>query len=363
MRHSCRLQRAKYLFAVTLCSLFATGCVTAQRLDVESPIYTNVPRELQMTTMPQYVIEAPDTLLIQTVNNIRRRDDQLRAGDSLQIHSNQTIPILDEDDPVTASFKSIAGTYLVQNDGHVDLGPEYGKVKVAGLTLDQAKEAVIAHLNEIFVKPPRVSVELEQLGGKQAVDGDHLVRPDGTVHLGVYGSVLVAGFTLDQAKVILEDHLSQFILDPEVSIDVLEYASKKYYIITDGGGGGDQVYPFSISGNETVLDAFSNINGLPFNIDKKRIWIARPAPSELDVEQILPVDWNAIARGGSTRTNYQLMPGDRIYAKSDPLITIDTVIGRITAPIERLLGFTILGNSTVRTIQQGQNFNRGGGGF
>jgi hypothetical protein len=30
-------------------------------------------------------------------------------------------------------------------------------------------------------------------------------------------------------------------------------------------------------------------------------------------EQILPVDWNGITRAGNTRTNYQLLPGDRLY--------------------------------------------------
>ena len=33
----------------------------------------------------------------------------------------------------------------------------------------------------------------------QHIRGDHTVRPDGTVYLGVYGSVPVAGYTLSQA--------------------------------------------------------------------------------------------------------------------------------------------------------------------
>src|SRR5581483_6460468 len=33
----------------------------------------------------------------------------------------------------------------------------------------------------------------------QPIQGDHTVRPDGTVYLGVYGSVPVAGYTISQA--------------------------------------------------------------------------------------------------------------------------------------------------------------------
>lgn len=359
MLQTFHLQRATILFAA-LCPMLATGCVTADRLDFDSPIHTNIPRELQKTTMPRYVIEPPDELLIQTVNNIRPRNDKLRPGDSLQVIATPVLPVFEDDDEITRGFKQIASSYLVGNDGSIDLGPQYFKVEVAGLTVDEAKEAILAKLGTKLKVEPWISVELEQLAGTQVVNGLHLVRPDGTVHLGVYGDVLVAGFTLNQAKVLLEEHLSQYILDPEVNIDVNTYASKVYYVITDGGGQGEQVYPFTITGNETVLDAMANINGLPFQADKKRMWIARPAPSELDVEQLLPIDWNAIARGASTRTNYQIMPNDRIYVKADVMITMDSVIAKITAPFERLLGFTLLGNSTVRTIQRGQQLGGGG---
>jgi len=330
-------------------------------MDVPSPIYTNVPRELQKTTMPEYVIEAPDVLLIQTVNNIRRRDDKLMPGDSLQIMSNQTIAILPEDSVVTQSFKEIARAYLIQNDGAVDLGPEYGKVEVAGLTIDEAKVKVIDHLNGILAVPPDVSVELEQLAGKQVIDGEHLVRQDGRVHLGVYGSVLVAGCTLNQAKMMLEEHLAQYILEPEVNLDVLEYNSKVFYIVADGGGEGDQLYRLPITGNETVLDAFSNIGGLPQIGSKYKVWIARPAPAELDAEQILPVEWDQIVRGGSTRTNYQIMPGDRLYVAADPMFATDIFLAKLLAPFERMFGFGLLGHSFIRTTQFGHINNRGGG--
>lgn len=356
---------------LSVSSLFVTGCAATRRMDVQmpSPIYTNVPRELEKTTMPKYVIEPPDELLIQTVNNIRRRDDKLQPGDTLNILASDTIPVSPEDSEVEASFKQIARSYIIENDGAVDLGPKYGKVELAGLTLDEAKVAVeqqLAKTLRAYQGPDAggsVSVTLEALGGKQVIDGSHLVRPDGTVHLGVYGSVHVAGFTLEQAKVMLEDYLSQYILDPEVNIDVLAYNSKVYYIVNDGGGQGDQLTSWPITGNETVLDAMVNTGGLPLIGSKKKIWIARPAPAELDAEQILPVDWDAIVRGGSTRTNYQILPGDRIYVAADPAFATDIWLAKTLAPFERLFGFTLLGNSTVRTIQQGRNFGRGGGGF
>ncbi len=60
-------------------------------------------------------------------------------------------------------------------------------------------------------------------------------------------------------------------------------------------------------------------------------------------------------------TNYQILPGDRIYVKADDLITIDTFVAKVTAPLERIMGFVLLGNGTVRAVQYGHRNNSGGG--
>ena len=94
-------------------------------------------------------------------------------------------------------------------------------------------------------------------------------------------------------------------------------------MITDGAGFGEQVFRFPITGNETVLDAISQINGLPAVASKRRMWVARPSPCEHCCDQVLPVDWRAITEGGSTATNYQLFPGDRVIVMANRLIEFD----------------------------------------
>jgi polysaccharide export outer membrane protein len=143
---------------------------------------------------------------------------------------------------------------------------------------------------------------------------------------------------------------ARYLLDPEVSVDVFAYNSKTYYIVTDGGGYGEQVYRFAHTGNETVLDAMAQINGLPVVASKHRIWVARPAPSEAGCYQILPVDWQAITRGGATTTNYQILPGDRIFVEAEPLVTVDTALARVFSPLERVFGITLLGSAVVHSV-------------
>ena len=42
-------------------------------------------------------------------------------------------------------------------------------------------------------------------------------------------------------KAKIENHLSQYLLDPQVNVDVLGFNSKVFYVILDGGGYGQQV--------------------------------------------------------------------------------------------------------------------------
>src|SRR6266852_7651392 len=113
------------------------------------------------------------------------------------------------------------------------------------------------------IEPPDILL-IEALPDKkldQPIAGPHLVRPDGSVGLGYYGSVSVAGMTLDQAREAVYLKLKESFKEKEiqaelksasdVNVDVIAYNSKVYYIITDGAGYGQQVYRVPVTGNET----------------------------------------------------------------------------------------------------------------
>ena len=53
----------------------------------------DAPRELRKVSLPEYVIEPPDVLLIQTVNNIRPAIAPVEVGEALLVQVNRTIPI------------------------------------------------------------------------------------------------------------------------------------------------------------------------------------------------------------------------------------------------------------------------------
>jgi protein involved in polysaccharide export with SLBB domain len=305
------------------------------------PVGQCVPTEKEKSSLPLYTVEPPDILFIESIRVVPKPPYRIQAGDELQIIA---------DPPETGLGRD---GFFVDPGGRIDLGPAYhpySKVRVGGLTIDEASEAVRAAIAQV-IQNPAVSLTLVQSAAMQPITGEHLVSPDGTVNLGTYGLVYVSGLTLDQARAAIEQHLAQFLDNPQVSVSVFAYNSKVYYVITQGAGLGDQISRLPITGNETVLDAISNINGLS-QLSSKRMWIARPAPSGAGCDVILPVNWEEITAGAATATNYQVLPGDRIFIAENKLIALDSCLNRIISPIERIFGVTLLSTQTVQTINR-----------
>ena len=299
-----------------------------------------IPRELEKVSLPAYTIAPPDILLIDAVRVVPLPPYRAEPLDILLI---QVSGVLDTE--------PIAGPYPIYPEGTINLGFSYGEVPVVGLSLHEIKEAIEKSLRQKKIKEPNATVSLAQSRGLQQIRGEHLVRPDGTVGLGTYGSVPVAGLTLDEAKAAIEALLSQHLLKPEVSVDVAAYNSKVIYIVFDGGGNGEQLVRLPATGNETVLDALSQVGGLQPISSKHQIWVARPGPACSPRDIVMPVDWIAITTRARTETNYQLLPGDRVYVQAQALVTIDTYIAKFISPFERMFGFTLLGDSLIRQFQ------------
>jgi polysaccharide export outer membrane protein len=309
-----------------------------------------IPRELCKVTLPDYVIEPPDVLMVDAIDIVPLPPYRLNSLDVVSINVEGT--------PLE---RPIQGDFPIEPGGLLNLGFEYGKVKVGGLPIDEAEERITAHLRN-YIREPVVFMTLSQIRGLQEIQGEHLVAPDGKINLGTYGRVRVVGLTIEEATAAIESHLANFLENPKIAVDVFGYNSKVYYVITQGAGLGDQIVKMPVMGNETVLDAISNINGLT-SVSSKRIWVARPGRNSQGGDQILPVNWLAMTQRADTETNFQILPGDRVYVAEDRLVAFDNALAKIIAPVERTFGFTLLGTSVVQRLRFFSRFNGNFGGF
>src|SRR5439155_10053494 len=97
---------------------------------------------LAKVSMPAYIIEPPDILLLDPIRLVPKPPYRLEAFDILVIQVGNTLP----DQP-------ISGTYTITPDGAILLGYSYGSLKVAGMTLEEAEAALRAHLARVLQNP------------------------------------------------------------------------------------------------------------------------------------------------------------------------------------------------------------------
>lgn len=340
---------------LAICVLAAgTGCQAIDfytpSLQMPVPAELEAPRELSMMSLPAYRIEPPDEITIRVSKLIPRPSYRIAPSDVLEIEVLGTL-----------RDRRINRLYIVEADGTVNLGLPYGTVSVSGLTVEGAI-AEITRVLQGLLKTPMVSVKLSRSADRERIADRHrTVEPDGMVSLGRYGMVYVSGKTVTEASEAVRQHLLQYFDSPQVSVEVEVFGSKCYYVVTEELGGRGNMLRFPITGNETVLDAVCQMCQAyePAGMSSKTLWVARPTPGSVESEQILPVDWDAVAHGGRTDTNYQLLPGDRVYVVDDSLDATSRVIVKFTNPIRQLLGIAQLGATTGTNMQAlGREYNK-----
>jgi polysaccharide biosynthesis/export protein len=109
-----RLGQRRPAWLMALVVTIACGCQTV-RTPEEKIAKSNLPKEFTKVSMPDYVVEPPDLLIVEVLEALPGRP--------------------------------VSGERLVRPDGKISLG-FYGEVYVAGLTMDEIKEKIVLHLRK-----------------------------------------------------------------------------------------------------------------------------------------------------------------------------------------------------------------------
>lgn len=166
-------------------------------------------------------------------------------------------------------------------------------------------------MTDYFIQPGDVLlVESTDFESFIRFPSDQEVLPDGTIDLGKYGRIVVAGMTLEQIEELAEQQIEQLEgedIEP-INVRLVGAESAVYYVLGEVNAPGS--YP--LIGRETILDAILMAGGITDRASSCDIVLARPTyPNGCRV--VLPVCYDNLTQLGDTSTNYQIRPGDRIY--------------------------------------------------
>jgi protein involved in polysaccharide export with SLBB domain len=175
----------------------------------------------------------------------------------------------------------------------------------AGLPHELAKQA----LPEYYVEPgDHILIETTKTSSDFPAIGDQKIQVDGSIDLGRFGRLRVAGMTVEAIEASIEDRILEVDNKTEpINVQLVEPNAAVVYVLGEVGSPG--AYP--IDGNETVLDAIVAAGGLTSRASPCDIIFVRPtAPDQCRV--VLPVCYRQLTQIGDVTTNYQVQPGDRI---------------------------------------------------
>lgn len=160
-----------------------------------------------------------------------------------------------------------------------------------------------------FVEPgDRLLIEPVELDSKFQAVGDQEVQVDGSVDLGRFGRIRVAGMTVEAIELAVASQIADISGQPEeVNVQLLETNASRIYVLGAVGSPGT----YELAGNETVLDVIMKAGGLTSRASPCDIIMVRPT-NPCDSRVVQRVCYRQITQLGDVSSNYQLQPGDRV---------------------------------------------------
>ena len=141
----------------------------------------------------------------------------------------------------------------------------------------------------------------------------YIVRPDGKVTFPLIGDIDVTGKTVTEFTRQLEASLAEYLVRPQVSVNILKLGTTRVYVL------GEVKKPglYELEKSHRVLDALGKAEGFTEKAAKKKIFLIRKGAEEPELVNI-----NNFLKKSDQSQNYVLNEGDCLYLTSNGKINI-----------------------------------------
>ncbi|MFH1995721.1 MAG: polysaccharide biosynthesis/export family protein [Candidatus Omnitrophota bacterium] len=230
------------------------------------------------------------------------------------------IKVYDENDRLIHDYNKTGNDVELSTSGDGVLQPDFipaesfrhGKV-VVDLTYDKAESFDII-VTPIEREPSKdsyivgVGDALEiSVWEAEGLTKDVIVAPDGTIAFPLIGQVKAAGQSLEDLNAEITEKMSEFVKEPQVSIDVKKVAGKRVVVF------GEVTSPgvYFVSGEGTVMEAVAMAKGFTKDAVTGTVVVIRGDPSVNPDVRVLNLV-KAVKRGDLSK-EYFINPNDIIY--------------------------------------------------
>lgn len=159
--------------------------------------------------------------------------------------------------------------------------------------------------------------------GEPSLDRSVRVAADGTISYPLIGKVEVAGLTPSELEDKLEKLLGEsYLINPQVSVEVLEYNSQKVYVL----GAVKEPGYYDLKGPTTILEVISRAGGIINEGGKSIIITSKNSDGQAEVKVI---DREKLLSKGEVSLDIPVKGGDVVYV---PRIEEVYVLGEVKKP-------------------------------
>ncbi|MDO5787465.1 MAG: polysaccharide biosynthesis/export family protein [Phascolarctobacterium sp.] len=137
----------------------------------------------------------------------------------------------------------------------------------------------------------------------------YIVRPDGRLSMPLIGDVDVTGKTVSQVQKEITDRLSEYIVDPMVTINITKLGTTRVYVLGEVKRQG----MYELEKSHNLLDALAKAEGFTEASAKKKVFVIRRG----EKDAFMKVNINALLTKGDTSKNITLQEGDCVYLSSN----------------------------------------------
>jgi polysaccharide export outer membrane protein len=152
-----------------------------------------------------------------------------------------------------------------------------------------------------------------------------VVRPDGKISLPMIEELKAEGLTARELKTALEKAYREILLDPEITVNVVEFVAPRVFVT------GQVVKPgsYDLRAGQTLFQIVSLAGGFTREAHRKQILHARPI-NERELKVVV-VDVTKLLKPGNNKFDLQLQDGDYIYVPDSKMSKLSTILNAFRA--------------------------------
>ena len=154
--------------------------------------------------------------------------------------------------------------------------------------------------------------------------GQYVINSEGKIEYKFVGDIIVEGLNKTKLQERLTQILSEFVVEPEVNVQIVAYLSKVFYVVGEVGNPGK----FYMKGNTINAREALVQSGLPTHAAAMRR-CRLITPDSKGKNNYADINVYELLYGGDLKQNLEMKPGDVLYVPA----TIMAKIVRIISPV------------------------------